>query len=82
MKQSKVTASPLAPVTNPANPWQVSFIADYNLSKRTDVYVTAAYVKNAGLAFDSTAVGFASGYPLNGGANNQVGVALGIRHKF
>lgn len=67
---------------NPANPWQVSFIADYNFSKRTDVYLTAGYAKNSGLNFDTSAVSFANGYFMQQGKNSQIGVALGIRHKF
>ena len=70
------------PSNNPANPWQISFVADYNFSKRTDVYLTMAYAKNSGLNFDTSAVSFANGYYLQQGANSQVGVALGIRHKF
>jgi len=64
------------------NPWQVSFIADYNLSKRTDVYLTTAYTKNAGLNFDTTANNFASGYFLGKGQSSMFGVAVGIRNKF
>lgn len=80
MKTLRVT--PSAPAVNPPDPWQVSFMADYNFSKRTDVYLSMAYVKNAGLNFDSAATGYAIGYPLAQGNNNQVGVAAGIRHKF
>lgn len=68
--------------TNPANPWQVSFLADYSFSKRTDVYLTMAYVKNSGLNFDASPTGFASGYFLAQGRNNQFGTAIGIRHRF
>jgi predicted porin len=71
-----------APAVNPANPWQISFSADYNLSKRTDVYFTTAYSKNAGLNFDTGANGFANGYFLTQGSTSQYGAAVGIRHKF
>lgn len=67
---------------NPANPWQITLIADYNLSKRTDVYLTTAYSKNAGLNFDTSAIGFANGYYLGAGKNSMFGAALGLRHKF
>ncbi len=67
---------------NPKNPWQISFIADYNLSKRTDVYLTTAYTKNAGLNFDTSAIGFANAYFLGQGKDNMFGAAVGIRHKF
>lgn len=68
--------------TNLPNPWQASFIADYNFSKRTDVYLTVAYSKNSGLNFDTSAISFANGYFLSKGNSNQFGAALGIRHKF
>lgn len=58
------------------------FIADYNFSKRTDVYLTTAYAKNAGLALDTASIGFSNGYPLAPTKTNMLGVALGIRHKF
>jgi len=67
---------------NVKNPWQVSFIADYNLSKRTDVYLTAAFSKNAGLNFDTSAISFANGYFLGTGQSTMLGAAVGIRHKF
>jgi len=75
-------ASSAAPGTNPANPWQISFVVDYNLSKRTDVYLTSAYSKNSGLNMDTSANGFASSYFLSQGNTNQFGAAVGIRHKF
>lgn len=68
--------------TNIKNPWQVSFVADYNLSKRTDIYLTTAYTKNAGLNFDTSAISFANGYFLGAGEDDMIGVAIGIRHKF
>lgn len=67
---------------NPANPWQISFIADYNFSKRTDVYLTMAFARNSGLNFDTSATSFASGYFQQQGTNNMLGAAVGIRHKF
>lgn len=68
--------------TNVKNPWQVSFIANYAFSKRTDVYLTTAYAKNAGLNFDTSAISFANGYFLAAGKDSMIGVALGIRHRF
>ncbi|WP_458766196.1 porin [Cupriavidus basilensis] len=70
------------------NPWQVAFIADYVLSKRTDVYLTTAYAKNAGLGLDSAMIAYANSlslgnsYTLASGQSNMLGVAAGIRHKF
>lgn len=69
-------------INNVRNPWQVQFIADYNLSKRTDVYLSTAYSKHAGLNFDTSAISFANGYFLGAGKNEMIGVAVGIRHKF
>ncbi len=74
--------SSMAPAANPANPWQVSFLADYRLSKRTDIYLALAYAKNSGLNFDTSAIGFANGYFLSQGSSNQFGAAAGIRHTF
>jgi predicted porin len=68
--------------TNVRNPWQVQFIADYNLSKRTDVYLSTAYSKHAGLNFDTSAISFANGYFLGSGENSMIGVAVGVRHRF
>ena len=68
--------------SNVDNPWQVSVIADYNLSKRTDLYVTAAYVRHAGINFDTSAVSFANGYYLGRGYDSMLAVAAGIRHRF
>ncbi|WP_454742262.1 porin [Cupriavidus necator] len=78
--------NPAAATTNVTNniknPWQISFIADYNLSKRTDVYLTTAFSKNAGLNFDTSAISFANGYFLGTGEDKMIGAAIGIRHKF
>ncbi|MNT56496.1 hypothetical protein D3C72_1937990 [compost metagenome] len=67
---------------NIANPWQVLFVADYSLSKRTDIYLSTAYAKNAGLNFDTSAISFANGYFPGAGKSSMVGAALGVRHKF
>ena len=67
---------------NVKNPWQVTFIADYAFSKRTDVYLTTAYSKNSGLNFDTSAISFANAYYLGAGADNMIGVAVGVRHRF
>jgi predicted porin len=66
---------------------QVSVGADYNLSKRTDVYLVGAYQHASGetLSTDGTAVVAAQasvgsyGY---GGTNTQELVSVGLRHKF
>lgn len=74
--------SPLAPAIAIANPWQVSFIADYSLSKRTDVYLTTAYARNSGLNFDSLPTSYATAYVPAAGQKGMLGVAVGLRHRF
>ncbi|TPQ42984.1 porin [Cupriavidus pinatubonensis] len=66
----------------PGNPWQVAFIVDYNLSKRTDLYWTTVYAKNSGLCLDTASIGYANGYQPGGTRNNMLGAAVGLRHKF
>ncbi|KWR76682.1 porin [Cupriavidus sp. IDO] len=74
--------------THVANPWQIAFVANYSFSKRTDVYLTTAYAKNAGLMMESLATTFANSlslgnsYTLANGQSNMFGAAVGIRHKF
>jgi predicted porin len=58
------------------------FVADYNFSKRTDIYLSTSFSKNAGLNFDTSAISFANGYFLGTSNNTMLGVALGVRHKF
>ncbi|WP_272956364.1 porin [Cupriavidus necator] len=62
---------------NPANPWEVAFVADYAFSKRTDVYLTTAYARNAGVNFDSSNTGFATGYFPTPGQRGMTAVAVG-----
>ncbi|MBP0635572.1 porin [Cupriavidus sp. AcVe19-6a] len=74
--------------THVANPWQVAFVANYAFSKRTDLYLTTAYAKNAGLMMESLATVYANSlslgnsYVLANGQSNMFGAAVGIRHKF
>ncbi|MGV2288264.1 porin [Trinickia sp. YCB016] len=61
-------------------------VADYNLSKRTDIYLAAAYDWVGGswsglFGNSTTGASAASGQPLNGG-NSQVSALLGLRHSF
>ncbi|MGO4155448.1 porin [Cupriavidus sp. YAF13] len=67
--------------SNPSNPWQITLIADYALSKRTDVYLSTAYTKNASLNFESLN-GAAAAYQIAPNENSQFGAAMGVRHKF
>ncbi len=71
-----------SPETNPANMQQVSFIADYNFSKRTDVYLSLGYAHNGGLSFDGVATAYAFNYPTMTGQKNMVGVTVGVRQVF
>ncbi|WP_432262638.1 porin [Cupriavidus sp. TMH.W2] len=67
---------------NVMNPWQLTFITDYRLSRRTDIYLTAAYSKHSGLNFDTSAISFANGYFPGTGTDNMFGAAVGVRHIF
>ncbi|MGY2486541.1 porin [Cupriavidus sp. CP313] len=80
VKGARATAT--AAETNPSNMQQVSFIADYNFSKRTDVYLSAGYARNGGLSFDGAATAFAFKYPTMAGQKSMVGVTVGIRQIF
>jgi predicted porin len=79
---STLKRSLAAETTNPRNPWQVSFIANYAVSKRTSLYVSTAYSRHAGLNFDLSPIGYANAYYLGAGKTSMTGVALGIRHRF
>jgi predicted porin len=72
-----------------ANYHQVSLGADYNLSKRTDLYLVGAYqhasghqrdASNGGAIIDAGASVGSYGYQA--GSSNQEIISLGIRHKF
>ncbi|QBY55382.1 porin [Cupriavidus oxalaticus] len=80
MKAARATAT--APQTSPPNMQQVSFLADYNFSKRTDVYLSLGYARNGGLSFDSAATAFAFKYPPMTGQKSMVGVTVGLRQIF
>jgi len=75
-------AAPTGAATNPPNMQQYSFIADYNLSKRTDIYVSTGYSRNGALAFDSNVTVFSFGYPAMAGQKGMFGVMAGVRHTF
>lgn len=69
-----------------ANYHQVSIGADYNLSKRTDIYMTAAWQHASGETGDgsggSTAAEASIGSYGYAGTTSQTMVNLGLRHKF
>ncbi len=57
------------PVTNTllgnvTNPWQILLVNRYNLSKRTNLYLSTAYSKNSSLNFDTSVGGLGTGYYL------------------
>jgi predicted porin len=70
------------------NPWQIAVLANYALSKRTDLYLTAAYAKHAGVGLESAGSFYANSlslgnsYALASGQNAMLGAAVGVRHKF
>ncbi|MFJ4294117.1 porin [Cupriavidus sp. NPDC089707] len=80
IKSARLAAT--AASANPVNPWQISFRSAYALSKRTVVYLTTAYARNAGLNFDTSLTGFSSGYFPTSGQNDMLGVTVGLRHTF
>jgi predicted porin len=60
--------------------WQYQFVADYNLSKRTDVYVEADYAVYRGDLIGAQLQGVNSvGLAQKG---TQVGLMAGLRHLF
>jgi predicted porin len=61
-----------------ANLYSVEYV--YNLSKRTALYTTAAWIKNKGLAGFSVLPGTAADATLAGG--KSTGYNLGVRHSF
>jgi predicted porin len=76
-------AGPTSISRNPANPYQISFMAAYNFSKRTNVYLTTAWAKNSSLAMGGVASTAApSTYTLAPGQDNQFGASIGMRHIF
>ncbi|SEB24147.1 porin [Paraburkholderia sartisoli] len=67
---------------------QISLGGDYNLSKRTDIYLVGAYQhangnqRNAATGALDPAVGSVADYSFASSSDNQTIVSLGIRHKF
>jgi predicted porin len=57
---------------------QVSLGGDYNLSKRTDIYLVGAYQRASGTGVTASVADY--GYDSN--SNTQEILSLGIRHKF
>ncbi|MGO4328198.1 porin [Cupriavidus sp. 2TAF22] len=79
--------------TNPKNPQQYLALADYSLSKRTDVFFAVNYAHNASLNWDNIAylpngqsVGYLPStsqvYYKTPDASGQLGISLGMRHIF
>ncbi|BAN27886.1 porin [Caballeronia insecticola] len=68
---------------------QINSVVDYALSKRTDVYVIAAYQKASGSNTVAgrnvpvqAEIGSASSFIGNAGANTQFVTRVGLRHRF
>jgi predicted porin len=66
---------------------QISLGGDYNLSKRTDVYLVGAWQRANGTQRNAAgglgaAVASVADYGYDSTSNNQTIVSLGIRHKF
>jgi len=49
---------------------------------KDDLYLTTAYVRHAGINFDTSAVSFANGYFPGSGQQSMTAVAAGMRHRF
>jgi len=63
------------------NFWQTNLGTDYSLSKRTDFYTTVVYQKTS-RGLNASIDGSGSGSTAIASGNNQVAVAVGMRHKF
>jgi len=74
-----VTQAPLGDI---ANPWQLMLVNKYALSKRTNLYLTTAYARNASLKLENPAGVQGSGYVLGAGKKSMFGAVAGIRHVF
>jgi predicted porin len=68
---------------------QVNAAVDYALSKRTDVYVSAAYQKASGsntingrVVPVQAEIGSSPSFVGSAGANTQFVTRIGLRHKF
>lgn len=61
---------------------QVALGADYNLSKRTDVYSVVAYGHAAGTDGNGVAQAVIGSEDIDAGKASQVIATIGIRHKF
>jgi hypothetical protein len=76
-----------APADNSKNISFVSLLADYNLSKRTDVYAGFMSVQAGGngwvvASYSSTGSGPNNRYGSPSGVNNNSIIGFGMRHKF
>jgi general bacterial porin, GBP family len=61
---------------------QVSLQTDYNLSKRTDVYLQSVYQSVSTSRNTVLGVAFINGLSAPSSTNNQVEVTAGLRHRF
>jgi len=61
---------------------QVSAMADYNLSKRTDVYLQSVYQTVSSGSNSPLGVAWINGISAPSSTSNQVAVTVGLRHRF
>jgi predicted porin len=61
---------------------QISVGADYNLSKRTDIYGVVAYNHATGSNGTGTAQAVVGSIDVDSGKNSQAIATIGLRHKF
>jgi predicted porin len=61
---------------------QVGVQTDYNLSKRTDVYLQSVYQSVSTSQNTALGVAFINGLSAPSSTTNQVEVTAGIRHRF
>ncbi|MFL9899657.1 porin [Paraburkholderia fungorum] len=61
---------------------QVSAMADYDLSRRTDIYLQSAYQSVSASRNSPLGVAWINGISAPSSTNNQVEVTVGLRHRF
>lgn len=90
LDNKKASISPIGQVTSLPNPKQISLLADYQISKRTDIYAAIAWSRDGALNFDSTLntanlYGYSSPSSASGlmdGQKSMLGIAAGLRVVF
>jgi predicted porin len=57
-------------------------MADYDLSRRTDIYLQSAYQSVSASRNSPLGVAWINGISAPSSTNNQVEVTVGLRHRF